>query len=526
MKSVKKLFALLLVAVLAIGVAGCGTGGSSSGGTSSDGKVRVAMQDPNVPIDPQKQTSSYLMMVADQITQPLISLKNDGTLAPELIKEMPKISDDGLTYSFELKDNVKFHNGETVKTSDVKYSFERLLTEGVMGSMIDQIVGAQALIDKTATSLEGFKIIDDQKFDIVLEQPFSPFTSTIATAYVAIYPEQACKDAGEDWGRTVLYGTGPYKMDSYVAGQGIECSKFEDYHGEPAKNAGVSFKFMEDANTQVMEFQKGNIDIVQLDATLYPQYKDNADIKDSIHSFMPIGEIYLTPSVEMIPEVKVREALSYAIDREAICKDLLNGTAVPAKTFLPDGLIGYNESAPAFEYNPEKAKQLLAEAGYPNGYTIDVPLSSKYPFKTKIATAIQDQARAAGFTLNLSEVDGAAYNDMDLGGQIPLGVSNWYVDYIDPDGMIYQRFAPIVTMTHSSKYQNPEFDALLNEGRQITDESKRQEIYSKADQMITRQDYAAIPICHETQYYLMNSAVKNFEVTDMFRFHFETAELS
>ena len=128
MKSVKKLFALLLVAVLAIGVAGCGTGGSSSGGTSSDGKVRVAMQDPNVPIDPQKQTSSYLMMVADQITQPLISLKNDGTLAPELIKEMPKISDDGLTYSFELKDNVKFHNGETVKTSDVKYSFERLLT--------------------------------------------------------------------------------------------------------------------------------------------------------------------------------------------------------------------------------------------------------------------------------------------------------------------------------------------------------------------------------------------------------------
>lgn len=132
-------------------------------------------------------------MVADQITQPLISLKNDGTLAPELIKEMPKISDDGLTYSFELKDNVKFHNGETVKTSDVKYSFERLLTEGVMGSMIDQIVGAQALIDKTATSLEGFKIIDDQKFDIVLEQPFSPFTSTIATAYVAIYPEQAVK---------------------------------------------------------------------------------------------------------------------------------------------------------------------------------------------------------------------------------------------------------------------------------------------------------------------------------------------
>ena len=155
MKSVKKLFALLLVTVLAIGIAGCGTGGSSPGGTSSDGKIRVAMQDPNVPIDMQKQTNSYLMMVADQITEPLINLDNDGQLSPLLIKEMPKISDDGLTYSFELKDDIKFHNGDTVKSSDVKYSFERLLTKGVMGAMIDQVQGAQNLIDGSATSLEG-----------------------------------------------------------------------------------------------------------------------------------------------------------------------------------------------------------------------------------------------------------------------------------------------------------------------------------------------------------------------------------
>lgn len=526
MKNVKKLVVLLLVAVLAIGAAGCGTGGGSSKGTSADGKVRVAMQDPNVPIDPQKQTNSYLMMVADQVVEPLIALDNNGSLSPALIKEMPKISADGLTYSFELKD-AKFHNGETVKSSDVKYSFERLLTKGVMGAMIDQIAGAQALIGKSATSLEGFKIIDDKKFELVLEQPYSPFPSALATTYVSIYPQKACEEAGDDWGRTVLYGTGPYKLDSYTAGQGIEVSKFDDYYGEKAKNNGVSFKFVEDMNTQVMEFQKGNVDILQLDATLYPQYKDNADIKDAIHGFNPIGLVYLAPNMDKIVEPKVREALSYAIDRETICNNLMNGTATTAKTFIPDGLIGYNKSAAAYEYNPEKAKQLLAEAGYPDGYKIDMPVSTKYSFLVKVATAIQDQGKQAGFEINVQQMDGAAYSAMAKSANVPLGISNWYVDYIDPDGMIYQRFSNTTTMNNSSsRYNNPEFNALIDEARQITDETKRQELYQKADEILTRQDYGAIPLFNETKYYLQNPAVKNFEVTDMFRFHFKTAELS
>ncbi|MEG0310238.1 MAG: ABC transporter substrate-binding protein, partial [Eubacterium sp.] len=524
MKSIKKVVALLLVSALVIGVTGCGTGGSSST-ASSDNKVRVAMQDPNVPIDPQKQTNSYLMMVADQVVEPLINLDNDGNLSPLLIKEMPKVSADGLTYSFELKD-AKFHNGEMVKSSDVKYSFERLLTKGVMGAMVDQIQGAQGLVDKTATSLEGFKIIDDKKFDLVLEQPYSPFTSALATTYVCVYPEKACEEAGADWGRTVLYGTGPYKMDKFTAGQGIEVSKFDDYHGEKAKNNGVSFKFIEDMNTQVMEYQKGNVDVLQLDATLYPNYKDTAEIKDDIHSFNPIGLVYLAPNMELTADPKVREALTYAIDRKTICEDLLHGTATPAKTFIPKGLVGYDDSVPDFEYNPAKAKQILTDAGYADGVTIEMPVSTKYSFLVKVATAIQDQAKAAGININITQVDGAAYSDMAKGGTVPLAISNWYVDYIDPDGMIYQRMSSTTTMHNSSsKYNNPEFNALIDEARTITDEAKRQELYSKADKILTRQDYGAVPILNETKFYLSKPYVKNFKVTDMFRFHFNTAEL-
>lgn len=531
MKNGKKLLALLLVgALVMVGLTGCGTGGSSSGGASADGVIRVATADPNVPIDSHNQTNSYVMMVSDQVMEPLISLNNDGSLSPLLIKEMPTISEDGMTYSFELKDGVKFHNGETLKSSDVKYSFERLLKAGVMSQMIDCIAGAQDVIDGKADTLSGFVIKDDTHFDLKLANAYAPFEKTLATSYCVIVPEEACKAAdaeGDNWGRTTLIGTGPYKMDSYTSGQGITLSKFDEYHGEAAKNNGVDFKFIEDTNTQVMEYQKGNIDVMLLDATLYNEYKENQDIVNDIKTFKPYGLIYLTVNTKVIPDTKVREAISLSIDREAICNDLLQGTATPAKSFIPEGLLGYDENRAEYEYNPEKAKQLLAEAGYPDGITIDFPQSSKYPFKVKIATAIQDQARQAGITLNVEQYDGSAYNDMANGGQVELGVGNWYVDYVDPDGLIYQTFSRNNTTSKSSSfYDSAEFNALLEQGRTTLDENERAEIYQQADYILTAQDYAAIPVCHETKYYLCKPWVNNFEISDVFQYDFSTAELS
>ncbi len=522
MKSIKIVLAILLVAAVALTFAGCG-----SGSAGSSEKIRVATADPNVPIDPHKQTSSYVGMISDSIVQPIIKIEADGSLSPLLIKEMPTISEDGLTYTFELKDGVKFHNGETLKTSDVKYSYTRMLQAQVMSTMLDCIEGAQDVMDGKSDDLTGFKIIDDNKFEIKLTKPFAAFESALSTTYTCIYPEGPCKEAGDDWGRTQLVGTGAYKMDSYTAGQGIELSKFDEYHGEAAKNAGVTFRFIEDMNTQVMEYQKGNIDIMLLDSTLYPQYKDNAEIKDDIKTFNPYGLIYLTPNMTKLTDQKVREAISLCIDREAICNELLNGTAKPAKSFIPEGLLGYDETLPEYEYNPEKAKQLLAEAGYPDGITIEMPQSSKYPFKVKIATAIQDQAKAAGINMVIQQYDGSAYNDMANGGQVELGTGNWYVDYVDPDGLIYQVMGRNNTMNESSSfYDNAEFNELINEARVVNDTAKREELYKKADNILTRQDYGAIPICNETKYYLSKPNMKNFAIDNTFRYDFSVVEIA
>lgn len=530
MRKSKKLATILISAILAIGIVGCGTSnnnGSGEPGTSNELKVlRFAAQDPQVPLDPQKHTYSHLLKISDQVLESLLGTDTDGNLIPVLLTNMPELSENKLTYSFELKDNIKFHNGELLKSSDVKYSYERVLKEGKMSNLIDMVQGADKVMKKEADSLEGFKIIDDTHFDITLTEQYIPFLSAIATPYIAIYPEQACSESGQDWGIKALIGTGPFKLKEYVQGTGVTVLKNEEYHGNPVKLDEINFKFIQDSNTQVMEYQKGNIDVLQLDSALYPTYSNDEKIKKDMYSFNPIGLVFLTINNKEITDPKIREALSYSIDRKEICESLLYGTATPAKTFLPKGLLGYNDSVEEYEYNPEKAKQILADAGYPNGIELEAVDNTKYPTLSKIIIAIQDQAKASGINIKINQIDNAAWADMKRSGKLKdMAISNWYVDYIDPDGMIYQTMSEKLTQQNSNFYADKEFNDLLNTARITEDPAQREEMYKKADELLTRRDYGAIPIYNETMYYLKKDYVKNFEVSSTYRFLFGDTDI-
>lgn len=525
MKRVKTIIALMFVVILTISTAGCGSKGKNEG---ADKKVlRFGTVDAKAAIDMQKCTYSQVLNIADQVVETLITTDNDLKLQPVLLKEMPKVSQDGLVYSFELKSGVKFHNGEVLKSSDVKYSFQRMLTEGVMSNLIDMIKGADKVISKEAADLEGFKIIDDTKFEITLQYRFMPFLSTIATPYCAIYPEKACKEAGDSWGTKTLIGTGPYKFKEYVQGDHVTVVKNPDYHGNAPKLDEVQFKFIADANTMVMEYQKGNIDLMQLDPTLYTTYAKDSEIRSEMHQFTPLGLTYISPNHtnDKLKNVKVREALSYAIDREKICKELLHGTAAPATTFIPPGLDGYNKDAKPYEYNPEKAKQLLSEAGYKNGLDLEAVIIAKNATMDKVFTAIQAQVKQAGINLKLTQVDKAAFIDMRKSHKIPLYMSTWYIDYVDADAMIYQTLHTKITKNGSNLYSNPEFDKLLDEARVTSDLNKRTEMYKKADEIASRRDFAGIPLYNENMFYLSKPYLKDFKVTAAYRYHFDNCDI-
>lgn len=525
MKRAHVIAVLLVLVMVAMVAAGCGSSKSSS--TDSKKVLRFGTMDAKAAIDMQKTTYSHVMSIADQVSETLLITDNDLKLKPLLLKEMPKVSSDGLTYTFELKPGVKFHNGEVLKSSDVKYSFERLLKEGLMSNLIDMIQGADKVIKKEATTLEGFKVIDDTKFEITLKYPYVPFLAAISTPYVAIYPEKACQEAGKDWGIKTLFGTGPFKFQSYTQGTGVVLVKNPEYHGTPAKIDEIDYKFIADTNTMVMEYEKGNLDVMLLDAALYPTYQSDQKLNGQIHKFTPLGLVYLNPNNtdEKLKNPKVREALSYVIDRDKICKELLHGTATPATTFIPPGLDGYNKNAKPYEYNPEKAKQLLAEAGYKDGIELEASVAARFPTLLKVMTAIQAQAKPAGINIKVNSVDNASFTDMAKNGKIQLGLGNWYIDYVDPDAMIYQRLYSTVAKTGYNRYNNPEFDKLLDAARVESNPTKRFELYTKAEEMATRIDYAAIPIYNENMFYLCKPYLKNFAITSAYRVHFNDSDI-
>ena len=528
----KRLAGILLSCILAVSLTACG-GGSDNSAAAADsttasattevgGKVvRVAAVDPQVALDPQQFTYSIVMKITDNITESLLTTTADG-LVPTLLTGMPSISDDNMTYSFELLPDVKFHDGTTLKASDVKYSYERLIKMAKMATLLENVVGYDEMSNGEAEELSGVQVQDDTHFTITLKKPYAPFLSVLSTAYCAIYPQEACEAAGDSWGMTTLVGTGPFKMDSYQNGVGVTLSRFDDYHGGAVKLDGVSYKFIEDVNTQVLEYQKGNVDYVDVDPSIYPVYSSNPDLKDQMHGFQPTGNYSLLMNCKTYPDAKVREAIALSIDRAAICDSILHGTATVPTSYIPAGIIGHDDTLPEFEYNPEKAKQLLAEAGYADGIDLRVTVNTKYKGNVAIATAFQQQALAAGIRVEVEQVDSAAWSDMKKSGGVDCGISNWYVDYSDPESMLYPMTK---TETNSSFWHNAEFDQLMEDGIATTDEAERQTIYAKAEHIMTREDWATTPLYNETKFYLLNPSITGFQVDATFRMFWKDADI-
>lgn len=536
----KRILSLLLVSAMALAsLTACGGSGETKAETSGDAKtttegekiLRVASEDPQVPLDMHLYTYSIIMKITDNVYESLLLTNSKGEIEPILLTDMPVLSEDKLTYSFELKEGVKFHNGAVLTSNDVKYSLERMVKKVAMASILNKIEGFEAFSNGEADEITGIEIVDDTHFNIHLSEIYTPLLAVLSTPYCAIYPAEACEAAGDNWGMTELYGTGPFKLESYESGVGVELVKNEDYHGGEVKLDGVSYTFIDEAITGINAYKAGDIDVVYMDTTLYPTFAEDAAIKDEMYSFSPVGGYYLSFNSKKITDVKVREALNYAMDRKALCEGPLFGTATPNSNFLQEGLIGSDADAEQFEYNPEKAKELLAEAGYTDAidndgcvYEIELSVNTKYAAGVNIATALQAQMKEAGIHVNVNQVDSAAWSDMKSSGSIEVGLGSWYVDYNDPDSMLYPVSDGRVD-SNSVFWHNDEFKSLMEKGVQTEDTEERQEIYARADEILTHEDFAVAMLYNETMFYLKKPYVEGFEVTFTYRTMFKNADI-
>lgn len=541
-----KLLVTLLIAVMAVSMlSACGkndSSGSTSGNGSSGDKVtyddgfgenvlRITYQAEPESADPACTTADYILMMncMDTLVKTETNDKNENVTVPWVAKSW-EISDDGLTYKFKLRDDVKFHNGEKLTADDVLYTVDRMLQPeraAVNTSWMDVIAGAQDVLDGKAKTVEGKGIIieDDYNFSIVLADSYAPFLACLSTPAWSLCNREAGEKADEAGGgaATSVYGSdpayfsasGPFILKEWELNDHVFLETNKDYWAGASDMDGILLKIIPDAQTEKMLFDSGQIDIFDLDHALdqIPTYRDNPDYKGNFVEKTVLGTSYLSlnESIEPLGDVKVRKALQMAIDRDTLIQSMYYGAATPACTFLPEGVPGYDKNSEPIKYDPEGAKKLLEEAGYADGFDLTITQTTdSSQSDQEVNEAIAKMFEAIGVRTKIEQYDNATWYSVRSNGELPMYRTSWIADFNDPDNFLYQMYGSSSNKARSWNYYNTEAIARLEAARHMTDEKARTEEYKALDKLIIRDDAAMIPLWHRVKVRVIQDRVKNF----------------
>ncbi len=503
-----------------LSMAACGGSGSDSSTTDGGEKkkvLRFGQSNAKLGLDMQKSTNSGSSSVSDCVFEAPLRWTEDNELVPCLLTEIPTFEDDGVTLHCTLKEGIKCHDGSTLTANDVKFTFERMFkpeTAAKSTYMYDLIKGAKDMLAGTATELEGLTVEDDTHFTFVLESPMVTFINNLGINYAQIYPQKACEEAGDQWGwGTNCVGTGKYKIVENDDTTEVKFEKFADYHdGEPALDE-IDIIYYDDSNTKLMAFKNGDIDWCDVSADMLTQYSNDPDVKDCITLYSTLGVHFVNLNLQSdnLKDVKVREALSLAIDRQALIDNTLSGAGEPAGCWLAPATPGHDDSA-KLDYDPEKAKQLLAEAGVSN-LTLDCKIrKGQYE---KYMTVIQSYWAEIGVTLNLTVEDSGVWQSDWADGNLEVTALGWFPLYADADNHMYTYFYSANAKGKSSFYNNPKVDELLSAARVSQDKDERASLYKEADHIICHEDFATIPLFWPKNSFAAKSYVKNAKVGNL-----------
>jgi oligopeptide transport system substrate-binding protein len=440
-------------------------------------------------------------------------------LYPLLVKDFPTVSEDGLTYTFELKEGIKFHDGQELTAADVEYTFNRFFdpaTNCLNTWMIDYILGAVEMMEGKIDYLEGFKVIDTYKFSITLASPFSGFANALANSYLGIVPKGAHSAAGNRWGIDTLVGTGPYILESFDPDVKTVMKANPNYNhnvfnGRTVKPSVDKVEFYNmDENTRYLEFEAGNLDYTGLNLTMAQEYMENPQFANNVKIEPTLGSQFfqLNSSIPPLDNPKVREAIAYVFDNRKISELYFKGLWPAISNILPPGVPGHDPSLPFFDYNPEKAKQLLAEAGYPNGIEIEmtcVGTGTSY----QIYQIMQQDFAAAGITAIIDQVERGVWFDKRTTGNVMSFLADWTPSYPTADTFVYGFFHSSSADFLSTGHRNDWFDDRVMAARAITDRAEAQEAYAELERYLSHEAFIAIPGFNMAGVFLLNDRVAN-----------------
>ena len=523
MAKVVKITVLLLVAVMVFGFVSCSKGTASKTPEGQNYLKIGALMDATMNLDPITTTYNWVFETSNAIFNQLIQPDPvTMELKPYLIENFPDVSADSTVFTFHLKKGVKFHDGAELTSKDVEFTFNRFFDPkwGNLNMwMADFIVGAQDMMDGKASSLAGFKVIDNYTFSIQLEYPFTAFLAILAVPPLAIMPKAACEKAGERWGIDTIIGTGQYKVKSFNPGIELIVERNNDYWGTKARLDGIQWNHML-AETQLLEWEAGTIDICGVDLSLVDGYIQKYPNNVVEQEYVGTHWLIFNQDLKPFNDVRVREAVGLATNVNALVQDYFNRHVRQARGVIPPGIVGYDPTRPVRQFNVERAKQLLAEAGYPNGIDIEATVRETSLTWVEIFQILQEQYKLANIRLTIDRVDAAGSLQKRTTGHNQLYMLSWYADFLDPDNFLFTVYHSSTATFFSTGLRDKYFDDQLAKGRTLP-LSDKQKFYSELETYLLDEKVAGWPLYTPTGYILRSDRVKDVYVKKDFLYTFE-----
>ena len=464
-------------------------GGPPATGTS---RLMQLFVDPPT-IDPHVTTDATSARIIVEVFGGLVTIDPNLDIVPDLAESWD-ISGDGRVYTFHLRPDAKFHDGKPVTAHDVIWSLERVtnpLTESpVVDQYLGDIVGVKEKLAGDATSISGVRFLDEHTVEMTIDEAKSYFLAKLTYPTGFVLDKENVEGNPRNWFRQPN-GTGPFRLKEYVVGETLVLARNENYHlGAPMLE---EVEFILSGGTSLLMYENDEIHVAgvglaDLDRLNDPNNELYAELKTAPASFS-VNYIGLNVEEPPLDDVKVRQALNFAIDKQEIATIVLGDLVEPADGILPPNFPGYSQGVSGYRFDPVRAKQLLEESKYGDDLVNIPPITITTPgnFGANVSldmeVILQMWERNLGITAEFQQTEYATFLKDLHKGRFQMFDIGWIADYPDPENFLDILFHSESTNNHTH-YSNPEVDELLMRARVETDATKRYSLYNQAEQMI------------------------------------------
>ena len=436
-------------------------------------------------------------------------------IVPDIARTI-EVSPDGTRYSFELRPGVRFSNGREVAAADFKYSFERILNPGTKSPrtwVFSRITGAKKYMEGQAEELSGIRVKGKYELEVVLDKPFALFLQFLALPTAYCVP----KEEVEQWKKDFSFhpvGTGPFILEEWKHNVSLKMTVNPDYFDNKAKVQGIIYRVIPEDLTAVYEFSSGNLDLLSIPQAEFRRFITHPQWKGLIKEAVTLNTYYLGLNCRKPPfdNPKVRQAMNYSIDREKILTTLLEGRGELAAGPIPPVLLPAGETVPGYGYNPDRARSLLKEAGYPDGFEIKIYQSSDQE-TLEVLEVIQQYLEKAGIRAQIIQREWSSFKEALNKGEADCFWLSWWADYPDAENFLFPTF-------HSGNwgaggnrayFKDGEIDRLIEEAQRTMASGKRLSLYREIERKIINQA-PWVFFWHKKEYVVTQAWVKGVKL--------------